>query len=296
VGEAEEGSGASARDGSPTHTPVQIAAAVDSTPPVLAKWWHSSPRQWLVTTVVAVLVSGLAAMPAWIDLFKTDVAPVISMPPALPSISGSLGQPVAAIDRRCGDSGDGTAGWGPDRPMVPSGGFLPWAGFNAHRWNSELGGDERNMVGGRETGSNQLWMNTVRVEDGKIYTLRIYIHNGADANDQADASDTRVRLPLPSCRAKRISINGFIRSTDAFPIEVWGGVNLVADRPFRITYVADSAKLEGNDRPEGSSSVPGTDFLGDEGQLVGQPNLDGIVRGGFENSMWFSILVKTSMD
>ncbi|OBB80307.1 hypothetical protein A5760_19670 [Mycobacterium colombiense] len=181
--------------------------------------------------------------------------------------------------------------------MVGGETFLPWAGFNSNRFSAELDGDERNMFGGREVNSSQLWSNNLRVEANKTYVLRIYIHNSAADTSQTVARGTRVRIPLPSCKGRKIAVNGFIYSPDAFPIQIWGGVNLTADSPFRVSYVVDSAKLEGNFTLHGDGDrVLGTDFLGEPGQLVGQPRRDGNVRGGLANVMYFSILVRVSMD
>lgn len=142
---------------------------------------------------------------------------------SLPTIEGSPGQPSPQFDRRCDDPPENRAGSGPDRPTVQGlSTYLFYPGFNADRASPSIG-DERDMVGGKRAGTNDLWSNDLTVEDGATYTLRIYIHNSAADSDNTVATGTRVRLPLPTCEGKHIAINGFVHSVDAFPIEVWAG-------------------------------------------------------------------------
>jgi hypothetical protein len=251
----------------------------------LARW------ESVAVIVTAVIAAGALGVQLWSQLSPN---PPVVITPTLPRVEGATGQANPIVNDRCADSPDNVAGWGPDRPMVGGQTFLQWPAFNSDRGGQA--GDERNMVGGRESGSTSQWQNTVRVEHGKKYRLRIIIHNSAADLDETVATDTRVRMPLPSCKGKRISINGFIHSVDAFPIEVWGGVNLVADTPFRISYVHDSAILESNGFGPNGKLISGTDFLGDPGQLVGYSQLDGVVRGNYERSMYFSLEVQVSMD
>lgn len=252
-------------------------------------WWLSVVLGPLVT-IISVVVAVTALLINHSDNERALAAT------KLPSVNGSPGQPVSDIADQCSDS-----------PATSLGGdqIDPWSAathscrgrVQLNRFSPELGGDERNMFGGREVNSSQLWSNNLRVEANKTYVVRIYIHNNAADSAQTVATGTRVRISLPSCKGRRVAFNGFIYSPDAFPIQVWGGVNMTADSPFRVSYVVDSARLEGNFTLHGDGDrVVGTDFLAEPGQLVGQPLRDGNVRGGLANAMYFSILVRVSME
>jgi hypothetical protein len=92
------------------------------------------------------------------------------------------------------------------------------------------------MVGARPAGSDELWRNDIRVEHGKRYTVRMYVHNSAADLDETVATDTTAWFTLPDCKGKRLALNGFLRSPAAFHIEVWGGVNFHRRQP--VSYSA----------------------------------------------------------
>lgn len=259
--------------------------------PTRKHWWLSvilGP----VITLISVIVAATALNVSHHD---NERALAVAARNPLPDVRGAAGQPNSDLANPCSDSPDNVAGWGPARPVVGPSTFLNWPSFNSDSDNPAVGGDERNFVSIRENGSLQAWFNDIHVESGKTYMIRMYITNSAKDSDETVAVNTKVRIPLPSCKGKRIAINGFVSSTNAFPFEVWGGINLIADRPFQVAYVADSAMLTSNAFPKGLA-LPGTGFLaGDGGALVGLHSLDGTVRGGWENAMYFSMLVRVNM-
>lgn len=266
------------------------------------KAWH-----WWLAFAVPVIVSVVALVRPMLIHDNPTIQQTIMMP-TLPKVGASPGQPSPQIDSPCDGSVD--AGWGPSRPTVqgPTT-YLFYPGFNADRVNPSIG-DERDMVGVRPAGTNDPFITGVRphqdglhaqdgsnaivVEDGGRYKIRMYIHNSAADSDDAVATGTRVRIPLPACDGKHLAINGYIHSADAFPVEVWGGVNLKSDRKFKVSYVPDSAVLETNGFPKGMK-ITGTEFLSDPGQSVGYSELDGKVRGSWQYSEYFSIEVKVTM-
>lgn len=249
----------------------------------------------IVAGVVAAVVVAVASMAVsvWSELHPD---PPPSAGTQLPEVDGTVGQPVGEIADRCSDSTADRAGWGPDRPMVGGQTVLPWAGFNADRNNPNIG-DERNFVGSREAGSSSLWSNDVRVEHGKRYAIRVFVRNNAADLPETVATGTSLRFALPDCEGAKLAINTYVRSPDAFPIEIWDGVNFYADKPFRISYVADSAVLESNGfpGPPPGKRIDGTDFLGQPGQLIGFDRLDGQVRGGYYYDMYITIEVEVAM-
>lgn len=267
------------------------------------KSWH-----WWLAFAVPVVVSVVALIR---PMFVHDNPPIqlsVNLP-SLPKVGDSPGQPAPQINSPCDGTAD--AGWGPPRPTVqgPTT-YLFYPGFNADRLNPNIGGDERDMVGVRPADTHDPFStgtrphpdgsNAITVQDGARYRIRMYIGNSASDSDDTVATGTRVRIPLPACFGKHLAINGYIHSADAFPVEVWGGVNLKSDRPFKVSYVPDSAVLETNGFPGGNGASPGikitgTEFLSEPGQLVGYNQLDGNVRGSWQYSEYFSIEVKVTM-
>ena len=271
---------------SPNDAPAAPAdAATEAKPPHLSRYQH------IVALAAVPLALAAIGISVWSELRPDPPQPA---QPQLPTINDSIGQPNAALSDRCADTPNNRAGWGPDRPMVAGQTVLPWPGFNADRSNPNIG-DERNMVAARPADSDELWSNDIRVEHGKQYTVRMYVHNSAADLDDTVATDTTAWFTLPDCKGKRVSLNGFLRSPAAFPIEVWGGVNFTASRAFRITYVTGSARLETNGLP-GGKRIDGTAFLQEPGQPIGYSALDGAVRGGYQHAMYFSLELEVSMD
>jgi hypothetical protein len=254
------------------------------------KSWH-----WWLAFAVPVVVSVASLIVTMTRHERPAVQQIVNVP-TLPKVGDSPGQASPQIDSPC--DGSPYAGWGPDRPTVQgSTTYLFYPGFNADRVNPNIG-DERDMVGVRPADTHDPFItgpNEMTVEDGARYRIRMYIHNSAPDSDNTVATGTRVRIPLPTCDGTRIAINGYIHSVDAFPVEVWGGVNLKADRKFKVSYVPDSAVLETNGFVPAGKTITGTDFLGEPGQLVGYVQLDGNVRGSWQYAEYFSIEVKVTM-
>lgn len=114
-------------------------------------------------------------------------------------------------------------------------------------------GNEKNFVGIREddgayNGQENHWKcDYITVEDGKVYILRLYIHNDNPDHKEAIAKEVMAAFSLSPGSAKEHLISGNIRSSNAQPKHYWASIVLRSNTaPFHIEYVWGSADLEGN--------------------------------------------------
>ena len=155
-------------------------------------------------------------------------------------------------------------------------------------------GNEKNFVGARLTGAEGKWSaDTLKVEDGKTYTIRLYVHNNNPEGTDAVAKDVTTTFAIPNTVAKSHNIVGYIDSTNATPDRYWDEVELVSDEDFYIDYVEGSAKYEtyhegdlipgGNGQRESVRSVASLpDEVITSGAKIGYDALDGNIPGCFK--------------
>ena len=105
-------------------------------------------------------------------------------------------------------------------------------------------GDERNFVGARLTNGNASVYNadTINVEDGQTYTIRLYVHNNSPLGENAIATGVTVNFSLPTTVAKTQSIVGYINAPNAIPTVYYDEVDLKSTDDFYIEYVKGSAQ------------------------------------------------------
>lgn len=112
--------------------------------------------------------------------------------------------------------------------------------------------NESNFVGAREdtginAGINNVWNpNTIEVEDGKTYIVRMYVHNNNPKGEQAISENTRVSFNIPSTSAREVGVNGYIYSDNARQNIYLDNVvfKSATGESFHLEYVKDSALLE----------------------------------------------------
>jgi len=116
--------------------------------------------------------------------------------------------------------------------------------FNNIYNNSAYGGDEKNFVGAIATkdakGQGTVWTNdTLKVEDGEIYSIRMYIHNDNPNGEKAASTGTSVAFNIPQGSAAKQTIDGYIYSDNAASKMVSDFVTLEAKetgRAFHLEY------------------------------------------------------------
>jgi len=149
-------------------------------------------------------------------------------------------------------------------------------------------GDERNFVGIREAGSQNLWYDTMNVQAGKEYIVRMYVHNNAAANLKLVAKDVTAKVYLPTNTAKSLQVNGFIDSSNAKPTEVYDHAIFTSSQDFNLAYIKDSLIFENNVK---TFSLPESIFTS-TGAKLGYTSMDGNIPGCIQYAGYVSFKVK----
>ena len=154
--------------------------------------------------------------------------------------------------------------------------------------------NETNFVGARISGENQgaenVWEgDSIQVEDGETYIIRLYVHNNNPNGEEGAAENTQVRFYVPQTASKDVTVNGWISASNA--TEENGYVDDVAftsDTAFHLEYQEGSALLENGNYASGAG-VTLTDAIINQGDLstdvaeewvkIGYNDLDGIIPG-----------------
>lgn len=163
-------------------------------------------------------------------------------------------------------------------------------------------GNEKNFVDARlNNGVNNVWnANEIKVEDGKEYYVRLYVHNNNPNGLDAISTNTSVAFSIPTVSAKTIAVYGFIYSDNATPSEYWDGVTFTADNAFHLEYQYGSAVISNNGIGEQDGGYPISDDIvlkaGQKGTLIGYDKLDGRLPGGNDYASIIGIRVKAVYD
>ncbi|WP_149202477.1 hypothetical protein [Actinotalea subterranea] len=261
-----------------------------------------SPSSKLFEAIVAgVAVVGLVLSIISLVLVRgtpeSEGPPVTSVTNNYYTQDGAPGEASPAASRSCGDPDSGVVGgWGPDRPVFLMAYPPTYTTFNSIRDNPNLG-DERGFMRVRDVsdGVTSTFDYQVEVEDGHTYRVSIYVENSAlDDVGGLAATDTVLKINLPTCDGHRIAANAFLSSPTAFPGEVWGGITFTSEREFTLAYVAGSAKIESNawPGPDGYAIGAEDDLFTSTGVPLGYTEMDGVVPTGYEYAMYISFEVK----
>ena len=151
-------------------------------------------------------------------------------------------------------------------------------------------GDERNFVGAKLSSSNSETWNAdeITVQDGGVYTIRLYVHNNSPLGTDNVAEGVSANFSLPTTVGKEQTVIGYLNASNATPNRYWDEVKLVSSDDFYIEYVEGSAKW--------TNSKLGTVALSDDviisGATIGYEALDGKIPGCFEYDGQVTIQVK----
>lgn len=180
--------------------------------------------------------------------------------------------------------------WGPNRPTFTIEQPADHVTFNSITNNPNIG-DERNFVGIRESGTNSQWTDNMNVQNGKEYTVRVYVHNNAAANLNKVAENVTAKVNLPTTTGKSIQVDGQISSTNASPTEVWDQANFKSAEDFNLAYVAGSLKYENNAFGAAGTPISESVFT-NTGAKLGYDKLDGKIPGCFQYAGYLTFKVK----
>lgn len=188
--------------------------------------------------------------------------------------------------------------WGPDRDTFTIEKPASFITFNSITNNPNYG-DERNFVIAKDASNTSAggWQDTVTIQDGKEYLVRMYVHNNAADNLNLVAKSTKVMANVPNTFAKSHQIDGYVTANNANPAKIWDSVVLKGDQDFSLTYVSGSAKYYNNINPSTGFSLPDS-IVTSAGALVGYKSMNGDVPGCFEYSgiATFKIKATTKKD
>ena len=182
--------------------------------------------------------------------------------------------------------------WGPSRPSFTIEKPADYITFNSITNNPVIGGDEKDFVGIREVGSNAKWTNNMKVQNGKEYYVRMYVHNNAASNLNLVAENVVAKLNVPTTTAKNVTVQGQISASNAKPNTVWDEATFSSDNDFNLAYVAGSALFENNGM--GTTKLPDS-IVNNTGAKLGYDKLDGKIPGCFQYAGYVTVKVKTQV-
>lgn len=183
--------------------------------------------------------------------------------------------------------------WGPERPTYTVERPADHITFNSITNNPHIG-DERNFVGIREAGTNNLWSDNMTVQNGKEYTVRMYVHNNAAENLNLVAENVTAKFNLPTNTAKSIQVNGFLSASNASPREVYDHATFNSTQDFNLAYQAGSLKFENNVFGPNGVALPESIFTS-TGAKLGYDKLDGKIPGCFKFDGYVTFKVKAQV-
>ena len=183
--------------------------------------------------------------------------------------------------------------WGPSRPSFTIEKPADYITFNSITNNPVIGGDEKDFVGIREVGSNANWTNNMKVQNGKEYYVRIYVHNNAASNLNLVAENVVAKLNVPTTTAKTVTVQGQISASNAKPNTVWDEATFSSDNDFNLAYVAGSALFENNGL--GTTQLPDS-IVNNTGAKLGYDKLDGKIPGCFQYAGYVTVKVKAQVN
>lgn len=184
--------------------------------------------------------------------------------------------------------------------------------FNSISDNTSLGagenGNEKGFVAAREYNDanteSPFRTDSLKVEDGKEYVIRMYVHNNSPRGRQAIARDVRAFFNIPNIPSKTMKVTGYITAPNATPTEYWDHVNLTSDTAFHLQYIEGSATLVNNvlDKNDKATGQIKRTTLSDNivkdtnGVLIGSESLNGEIPGCYPFSQLATIRVKAVYD
>ena len=177
-----------------------------------------------------------------------------------------------------GDSDNGRQSYTIDQ--INSGALGDTITFNSI--SDGLIGNEKNFVAAKVSGKKVDFWNadSIEVNDGETYTIRLFVHNNSPKGQEAVARDVRVTFSLPVEISNEQTIIGYLDSTNAQPSRYWDGVTLISDHSFYIEFVEGSARFNNNIYNE--MSLDNNIII--KGVPIGYDAMNGEIPGCYEYS------------
>jgi len=184
--------------------------------------------------------------------------------------------------------------YGPARPTFTTQVPATYVTFNSITNNATYG-DERNFTTIKDASNTSAggWTDSVTVQDGKEYIVRMLVHNNAASNLNLVATNTRVSANVPNTTGNSVQIDGYVSADNANPQKIWDSVVMNSDKKFNIAYVAGSATYYNNVVPGGQPLS--NNIVTSGGALVGYNAMDGKVPGCYQYEGLVSFKVKVAV-
>ncbi|MBI4034579.1 PKD domain-containing protein [Candidatus Saccharibacteria bacterium] len=183
------------------------------------------------------------------------------------------------------------AGWGPDRPTFTWAAPANYITFNSIT-NNPVVGDERPFLAGKVATNPGNVVDNINVNDNDVVSLRVFYHNNAREDLNLVATNTRVKIFLPTIPATRTWATSFIVADNATPRAVSDTVDFSGARPFTLEYMPGTAQLWNNIFRGAALS---DDIVTNTGALIGFDSINGRVPGCERFSGYVTIKVKVNM-
>lgn len=183
------------------------------------------------------------------------------------------------------------AAFGPDRPTYTMAVPADHVTFNSITDNP-VAGDERAFMKGAKPGASGFTDPVTGVVDGEEVTVEMYVHNNAASNLNLKATNTTVRVALPTGSKQTQTLTGYVSADNATPKTVSDTLDITgANNGFmEIAYVPGSASFKNN-----KGTFPLSDSIVTTGTQVGYDSMNGVVPGCTEFSGWVTMRVKINM-
>ena len=184
--------------------------------------------------------------------------------------------------------------WGPDRTTFTMEHPATYITFDSITDNPRTGAEPNFLRVSR--GNNEGYSDTMTMEKGKTYYIRMYVHNNAQAKLNLVATNVRAQLDLPIGENQwktGYEVNGYLWSDNSKPNEIWDNIVLRSNEAFHVKVL--SAKYYNNIRTEASGGFDLSNELftakgSGTGALLGYQQMDGEIPGCLEYSGY--VLIK----
>lgn len=164
-------------------------------------------------------------------------------------------------------------------------------------------GDEKDFVAARldngDNGKDNIWgYDSIKVEDGKDYIVRLYVHNNNPKGLEAVATGVKTFFAIGQESASEVRIDGKIHTDNANPTRYWDSVVFKSadGSNFHLEYYDGSALLENNGIGKNGGIKLSDNIVTEDGALIGYDALDGRVPGCYQYANYVTIKVKAVYD
>lgn len=208
----------------------------------------------------------------------------------------SLG--IAAVAAIAGAGAFMAFAYGPSRTTYTMAKPADHITFNSITDNNKEVGDERFFVSASQyTGdaSKNYWSDETKVENGKEYVVRMYVHNNAASNLNLVAENVRAFVVLPTDTATSITVSGKISSSNANPTTVWDETKFVSANGEKFNLVPVDGTFKYYNTKDGNLRTFNLDkngLLTSTGVLLGYDKMDGKIPGCSQYSGYVTFHVK----